>query len=473
MQATEQAMAQQALELRILSGLHQGARMPATAGMTIGVAEQADAILSDLPATATLLRLELQSPHAWRLNNVDPASAEEDSAELVRWHALGQAHAYGGIWVCVAQPHQEWPKVEPEKLPPEWLETAPEPIYDRSPMDWNHAPDEIINTVPESSIPSSGQECATLAAATPMTNPKPATKGRMRLLILAIITVFVLGLFFNHTRVNQAQAIPAMPTPQDLLIRANGQLPALQLAIAQVDPALRLELAAQPDGRVQIAGWVASIEALDRLSTAMARQHPAPLMRVRTISEMRTDLKAMLPETIKHLEFNAADACCLRMSGIVPNQTARQEAIEQTEALLPPDLKLQNSLRLAETMPEDVAAALRAEGFADVTAHWDGQQIIASVPLSNQQRARLENALLAIIKRWPGMPLKVVTEVTSNHHSRAPFEIRSVVGGTSPYLVLPGGSKLLPGASHAGWRLQAIEDHAIVFDQPRRITVAR
>ncbi|WP_168797346.1 type III secretion system inner membrane ring subunit SctD [Lampropedia aestuarii] len=477
-------MAQHTLELRIHSGKHRGARMPATAGMTLGTQEQADAIVSDFSAAAPLFELQLLPEQGWRLSEAKSREVNETHRALSDWHPLGHAHEYGGIWISIAHTQQEWPddvsmgnhldwreavtapNSAPPHLPSQGLSPGEHSATDTTPPE----ADSPMAPLPPEPAPLTATAAQEQAAST---NHKRAGKKRTYVLILAIVAVVVFGLLFNYAKVNQAQALPAALTSQDLMLRATAQLPALQLAIAQVDPALRLQLSPQPDGRVQLSGWVASIEALDRLSTAMARQQPPPLMRVRSISEMRTDLKAMLPEAFKHLEFNAADSCCLRISGIMANTASQQEAFEQTKALLPPDLELQNSIRLAETMPQDVAAALKAEGFADSETEWDGQQILATVSLSNSQRSKLEDALLAISKRWPGMPFTVVTKAPANHHSKAPFEIRSVVGGMSPYLVLPGGAKLLPGASHAGWRLQAIEDHAIVFDQPRRITVAR
>lgn len=479
MPATEQALAQDALELRIVSGRHQGAQMPAFAGMTLGAQEQADAIVSDLPTTEPLRQLQLQPMHGWRLSDIHTTDTTDTNRHASgHWNKLGHARQYGGIWISVAHPHQAWASIEDDSLhsinvTPD-TELEPE-SFATSPALAPTLTDQISplqESVPPIPTPTTDAMRADRVL-TSSNHAKRASPLRIALLVIAIVLAIALGLYFNYFKINPAQAVTAGPTAEELMLSASAQIPALQLSIAQVDPALRLALTPLADGRIQVTGWVSSIDALDRLSTAMAKHKPAPQMLVRSISEMRADLQAMLPEHLKHLEFSAADSCCLRISGIVRDAESRDEALLQIQQFVPPDLELKNSLRLAESMTDDFTAALRADGFSHIETEWDGQQIVATVALTNAQRPQLEKALLHLMQRWPGLPFKVVTQASSTQYSPAPFEIRSVVGGAKPYLVLPSGNKLLPGASHAGWRLQAIEDHRIIFDQPRRINVAR
>ena len=129
-------------------------------------------------------------------------------------------------------------------------------------------------------------------------------------------------------------------------------------------------------------------------------------------------------------------------------------------------------------MAPDVQNALVAAGFEQARARWSGEEVIATVPIAPGSRARLENALVALTKQFAAVPLRIVPEVivpaapepvTAN----APYPIRAVVSGPSPYLILPDGSRVQPGGSHAGWRLQSIDADVLVFDAPRRRVVRR
>ena len=254
-------------------------------------------------------------------------------------------------------------------------------------------------------------------------------------------------------------------------------MPDLALAIAQVNPVLRLQLTPQRDGRVQVSGWVDSVAQFDRLADALGTRRPAPQMRVFVASDVRTELRAQLAGSYPQLDFSQGGPGVLRVRGIMLTEAAEAEALAAVRPLLPAGLELVSELRLAGKLAPDVQAALAAAGFDNVRAHWDGAQVVATLSLPDSLRARLENSLLALADRFPGLPLRIVPEMftTANQATRAksPFPIRGVVGGAVPYVVLPGGGKLLPGGTHAGWRLHSIEADVLVFDAPRRLAVAR
>jgi hypothetical protein len=56
--------------------------------------------------------------------------------------------------------------------------------------------------------------------------------------------------------------------------------------------------------------------------------------------------------------------------------------------------------------------------------------------------------------------------------TKLPFEVRSVVGGDMPYVLLAGGEKLGRGGAYAGWRFAGLnKDSQAVFESGSRRAV--
>ncbi|MGB3068122.1 MAG: type III secretion system inner membrane ring subunit SctD [Ottowia sp.] len=441
-----------ALELRVLSGRHAGACAVARNGLLVGVSDEADVILTDLDPGAGLARLHLVDEERWLLASAD---AEPDAKALAQAPRMGVPAYWGQLALCVSAPHTDWPPI-PQAVPA--LSAEPEIVSEQEKPG-------IVETVHA-----------------PETSSVPAKRSRYRavwpwitvLLVLALLGAVV---WERLQRGTQGAAGPVVSVVADLTAEAQRQVPDLALAIAQVDPALRLQLTPQRDGRVQVSGWVDAVAQFDRLADVLGMRRPAPLMRVFVASDVRTELRAQLAGSYPQLDFSPGGPGVLRVRGIVLSEAGEAEVLAAVRPLLPAGMKLASELRLAEKLAPDVQAALAAAGFGNVRAHWDGTQIVAALSLSDQSRGRLENTLIALAERFPGLPLRVVPELlaptSQAAHAKPPFPIRGVVGGDVPYLVLPGGGKLLPGGTHAGWRLQSIEPDVLVFDAPRRLVVAR
>lgn len=452
-----------ALELRVLSGRHAGACAVARDGLLLGSGDDADVILTDLNSGTGLARLHLVEGERWLLA---PADAELNAQARAQASDMGVAGYWGGVALCVSAPHTDWPPM---------------------PLIASESPAE-----PELAGELNGLELAPARDSKPLIHlaeavEEPAEQARswrrpevwLGAAVLSVLMLLVLG-FMAWDRLRYADEGVARPvaSPQaDLTAQAQRQVPDLALAIAQVDPGLRLQLTPQRDGRVQVSGWVDSVAQFDRLADVLGMRRPAPQMRVFVASDVRTELRAQLAGSYPQLDFSPGGPGILRVRGIMLTGAAEAEALAAVRPLLPAGMELASELRLAEKLAPDVQAALTAAGFDHVRAYWDGVQIVATLPLSDSVRTRLENSLLALADRFPGLPLRIVPELLepANQAARAkpPFPIRGVVGGAVPYVVLPGGGKLLPGGTHAGWRLHSIEADVLVFDAPRRLMVAR
>lgn len=452
-----------ALELRVLSGRHAGACAVARDGLLLGASNDADVILTDLDPGAGLARLHLVEGDRWLLASAD---VELDARARAQASDMGVADYWGGLALCVSAPHTDWPP-----MPPAASGLPGEP--------------ELVGGLDELESAPALDSGPLMHAAEAIEAPAAQARSRQRLSVwraaaaLFVLMLLALGVVgWDRLRhVAEGVARPAASPQADLTAQAQRQISDLALAIAQVDPALRLKLTPQRDGRVQVSGWVDSVAQFDRLADALGMRRPAPQMRVFVASDMRTELRAQLAGSYPQLDFSPGGSGILRVSGIALTEAAKTEALTAIRPLLPAGLELASEIRLAETLAPDVQAALAAGGFDNVRAHWDGAQIVATLSLSDSIRLRLEKSLLALADRFRGLPLRIVPELfapaNQAAHAKPPFPIRGVIGGPVPYVVLPGGGKLLPGGTHAGWRLHSIEADVLVFDAPRRLVVAR
>ncbi|WP_354449215.1 type III secretion system inner membrane ring subunit SctD [Ottowia thiooxydans] len=459
------------LELRVLSGRHAGASAIARPGLSVGIVDEADIILTDLDYAAGLARLHLRGDSHWLLTSADLDPDEQAWTDAPR---IGDPGYWGGLALCVSPSHADWPKLPAAKL-------APSLGVEAQADDTGSGAGSLQ---PLSGDDEPQFEPATALIAAPG-EARPATRSGMRAVLWVGAAIFLilaaLGLAAliseRWAREPQTQPKVSEAVGVDLTEQAQGQISELKLVIARVDPALRLQFTPQKDGQVRVSGWVESVAQLDRLADALGSRRPAPLMRVLVANDVQTELRAQLAGSYPHIDFSAGDPGKVRIRGIVLTQAARAEVLSAVRPLLPAGLELDDSLRLAETMAPDVRSALGAAGFNDAKARWDGSQIVATLSLPDGARVRFENTLLALAERFPGLPLRVMPQTvvvaSLSDRGKAPFPIRSVVGGDVPYLILQGGDKLLPGGAYAGWRLQSIEPDVLVFDSPRRLVVAR
>ncbi|QXL83609.1 type III secretion system inner membrane ring subunit SctD [Comamonas sp. NLF-1-9] len=457
-----------AAELRVLDGRHAGASAPAFDGLLLGTGEDADVILTDLAPQLGLARLHLLDNGRWLL--WPAAETPDDKARAEAAH-LGAARPWGGLSLCVSAPHTDWPKAftqSPTPLPAQ--PPAPEPGQAGAAA--SQAPAQML-----APLASEAQGAPPIDAPAAGVQTRRTLFSRWLLLAaLGLLIALAYGLWVRSAP--PAAALLAAPAaPIDRTQAARSQLGDLQLRIAQVDPALRLKLQPRADGRVLVQGWVDTLAQFDRLAEALAQHQPQPVLQVRVASELQAELRALLAMRFAQLDFLPDGPGRLRVEGIVANAAVRQEALTAVREQLPRELTVSDGLRLAGQLAPQVRSALVGAGFADTQAQWDGQQMQLTVALAANARGQLENALVALVKRFRGLPLHVsvqsVQALQQAERGPAPFAIRSVVSGRQSYLVLPDGSRLLPGGTHAGWRLQSIEPELLVFDAPRRLVVER
>ena len=484
-------------ELRVLSGRHAGATVPLAGSLRLGPQDECDVILSDMahdgPAwlhvAAGRWRITRAAPQDGAVN--DPVMAEGDL--LLAPLALGEAGTLGGVALTVSAPHAPWQKPaaqatgerrgEPRTSP------APAPSSPLARADAAQAPEPSRQGQADQSLPTADAPAAQAAPA-----PRAGTarvRGGHRTALASGATLLVLGAgaltaiwALRHSPPPAATAnTAAAPRPDPT--RLQQQLQDIRLALATVDPGLRLATEALPGGGARVSGWVADVDQLDRVTAALASVRPPPQLALRTTADLLDDLRSAAAASGAALSFELDGAGSVRVLGSVLTAAEHAQALAALQGRLPPGVALSDGMRVAQAQAPAVQQWLQQRaGLQGAQARWDADagQLLVRVDVTPQQRALLERLLAQRGHPLEGVPFTLVASDVAPtppapplHASAAPlpFRIRGVVGGASPYVVLGDGAKLQPGGQRSGWRLERITPDTLVFDGPRHLVLAR
>ena len=484
-----------AAELRILTGCHAGARVPLAGGERLGPDDGCDLILTDLglPADAGAW-IQIATGRWWVRSDPPPAdgAAEASAATWIAERAWGAVAYLGQVALTASLADAPWQQVPPGLAPVGAAPLAADPPGDAAPP----APESLPPAEPppedQAVMPrDDGTAVDVPARAAVAASSAAPRRWHPAWIIGAALAALLLSVFWSLLQgrgagqVPVAAAAPAAPAvdpaQQQRLVRD------IQLAIARVDPALRLRIDALPTGGARVSGWVADIAQLDRLAEGLADIRPAPLLSVRTAADLMDDLVDAGGAQAPSLRFELLGEGRVRALGLVMAPAERDKVLALARARVPPGIEVVDGLRVASEQGHAVQEWLRTAGFAGAEAHWDGEQMAIGLDVGSQERARLESLLARTGTPLSGIPFVLRTREVGTataaagaprplvHASAAPlpFRIRGVVGGAVPYVVLGDGSKLQPGGRRAGWRLVAVEPDRLVFDGPRALVVLR
>jgi len=462
------------VQLRILSGCHLGATLAVAPAqqLSVGSDGDCDVLLRDCglaPGDAVLIEWEAQR---WSMQAADGAAAPVG-------RPLGTVALLGGISITLCAAHAPWQAAL--ALPQEGAaaDTA------------QQAPAERGEDLPEPMLPEAAPAPAALAPAQGETRISGVDYGlrRMGRSTAAVLAVLVLGVAWVAWSLApaSAQSDPGdlAPAPVALSPQAQEQaVKAASLAIALVDPALRLRVEPRPEGGVTVSGWVDNVEQFDRLAQGLSGLRPLPRLAVRTAGEVLDSLADAGSAQGAKLQFALQGAGKVQARGVVASPEERQSLLAQLRARAPEGIEIADNLRVAAEQAPAVRNWLQAQGFTVTRADWDGEQLVLGVDVRGAQRGPLERLLAGSSTPLTDIPFLLQSRVLKAEAEAAaerlrigdaglPLRIRSVVSGAAPYVVLADGAKLQPGGQHAGWRLVAIAPDHLVLDGPKRLEINR
>ncbi|WP_255702023.1 type III secretion system inner membrane ring subunit SctD [Bordetella sp. LUAb4] len=422
------------LELRILTGLHQGASVPAANAMSVGSDADCDIVLSDpgMPALAGYIRVVNQT---WQFDAepTDTADAEETAPRTERPLEPGLPLRVGPVWISVAPVADPWP--DP-------------------------------NTV-EASAAAAQLAAAAKAAALARTNTtrraKPYKRAAAGAMAAGIVLALVIGtrMFWTNATAN---ATPASPYKMELE-RASRQAAAVLDALMLASDA---QVHQQGDDPVTVTGWVRNDVEYEQLAAALSRIQPRPALKVEIATVQIRAAQNVLKDFLVRSNVQYLGSGRLTIQGIAATAERRTAAVQTLEAKLAGVTVETHGIVLLADVTTRLNRAMNAVLLPIVPVKWtddaltidtgrlDNQQLQVLHPLVAQFNKNNFNSVRPIPQPPPALPPE----------ASIPFRITSVVGGAHPWLLLACGTKLMVGGTYDNYRLESIAKDKIVFRGP-------
>lgn len=457
-----------ALELRVLSGLHRDARCLVEDGSVLGADPACDVVLADEGMSPRAARVRIGAD-GWDLASGDGTPDAPPATPFNRPVPLGP------VWITVARRDAPWPRLpEPDAHPA--AGGAPAPILASEPQP--PAP---------TSAPAPTPPPARASAATPVADedsqlerrlPLPPPPGRRRkrdswpmalglgAVALTIIVAIALALIPPSTA-------KRAPTPDPRLAAAEKSVGQISAVFERMGLTSRLHVALSRDGTVTVSGWVRNAAEQDAIASALSQIWPMPAMRISNEDEaVRTARAALRAFNVKYEPQYQGDGR-LNIAGIASSARERASALDALRAQLPGMTVLGNDIKLTQQLSDTFSSQLVDEGLSGVTLAWKADYLdIAPGALDDDQMQRLQ-ALVADFNKSHLDVARLAAASAAAPADSVPFTIRSVVGGAQPFIVLEDGSKLLVGGVYRKYRLVAVENTRIIFEGPRNAIVTR
>ncbi|CAM3620954.1 type III secretion system inner membrane ring subunit SctD [Bordetella flabilis] len=431
----------QTLELRVLTGLHRGARCPVQDGATIGSDTECDIVLADAGIAAHAAAIHI-GPAAWCLR---PAGEETGADTPLAFNAAGRI---GTVSLTVSTVDTPWPQ-HVEATSAESCAKQARSSADDGPPPRRGGPD---NMPP---------------------GPFPMREGRRTGTLWAVAGILAILVFGGVAVASFSPSVTPRPlqgaAPPSSVAEA---LDATRRALRHLGLQDRVSAYLSEDQHVWVTGWVHDDAEHDRLAAALASIWPGPLLKLENQARVRDEIVSFVRDLDIRVAVDYQAAGTFTVRGIAASQAIRDEAVQRwTSAIAGYAPGTARIMLVPEVEAAVQAAALRAD-VGEISVGWSEQRIIiGTTELDEMRRTRLNSLVETLNDTY--LNALVVTNTVEAPPSAPPFTIHSVISGDSPWLMLRDGTKVVIGGTYGGYRLTAIEDGSITFEGPRTTVIPR
>jgi len=480
-------MAEAERELRILTGVHAGARARADQEFLIGAGADCDIVLTDAGIAPRHARVQLSGTH-WTVLTLG-----EDGATLTTGEDLpsGARIALGQVLISIDAANAPWQapyEPDTEQDPDRAGGTAASGINQADP-----ALPALALSGPRARLLAllvQGRQYARsalewtrrawrLSAAHPLLS--------LPVLLMALLAALSLSLLESGETLRKPTMSDRPMTGSAVGLAQTGAAPdALPPVLKTLrNNSLRIERGS--NGVLRVLGFVASEDDYSTLAGLVSKISPRPLLRVYIDQELR-DGTARWNSTAgnqgRQLVYLGEGR--FRLEGISRDNASSLEMLRAVREEFPMLTDLEDALTLFPQTGENLKARLQQAGLQGFSATWQGDRYLLEFgALSPEDMTTLEAESLKFNRdtggafpfrinatRAPaaGLTRRLAASPKSGPAAavaapKLPFEIRSVVGGKLPYLVLADQSRLLPGGEMAGFRLIEISPTELIFER--------
>jgi len=495
-------MAEAELELRILTGVHAGARAIVQQQFVIGADAACDFVLSDASIAARHAEIRLVGDH-WTIVPLHPIEgAPPEGLKL----PCGARIALGRVLISLDAANAPWQSASDEE---ELLAVRSA----ASDLAENPSADDSGGNVVEGEgvdeqTPADHESAAGLASPSRFDRLFGGKRHVVIASAAAIGFVLIIAMAFTLYAIVQ----PAAPSSDAAdRVAATARVPASSAAAAPPERAdivrireilaqpregatLRVEL--QRNGSARVAGFVLDEDQYITLATALSKVQPRPAMRVQSEAEVTAQVLRWSNDLKKQgWVLSYLGGGNFSLAGTAVDEIQRDEMFQTVREEFPMLVSLADEVRLFPDLIARLEASLREAGVRNMALKWSDEQMELNmsqltpsqlnqfeelmVGLFRETKGRLRFKVRAALAAPPPRPQQAVRDgadlalVPPEPDAVLPFRIRSISGGPPAAIRLEDGRMVMVGGEVDGYVLTGITATDFTFEGPTRIAVRR
>lgn len=456
-------------ELRVLLGPQAGSRLALSAGeYLLGTSDECTIILTGPRVDERHLTLLLGDDGIRvRPEGGDVRDASGTTLEADAPLALGSPLKMGGIWITVDAPDAPWPDAQALDAlgaPPARTEA---PARNEAPEPDDIADTDSLGTAAAAQIGNPPARAPSAHTAAPARHRMPVALG---VAALASATCIAYGLNALWTAPPPAEPVAVAAAPAEPVRTVATVLRELGLAD-------QLKITQRDSGAPRVTGYLATADERSAAMRALSELQPPPEVEIYAQDVLLTAAADVLVSLriapSAALKVQSAGAGQLRLVGAASDMALVDAAsnaimrgvpgvhgIEASSVLLPDALLAELKQRLTK--------ADLAERVVFVS---EQPSVVVGGVLSDKEMGRWQQLYNAFRSQFAeALPVRTAF---ARPAPTLPFEIKTIVGGTAPYIVTASGEHVARGGQIAGLKLASIDDAQVVFDGKQRLQLPR
>ena len=443
-------------EFRIFTGLHAGARAILPPGRyLVGSDASCDLIVCDEGVAEQHAELRIEEAD-WLFRPLQPGKGiPNDGLKL----APGIGVALGPVVVALDAANAPWREPALETEP----EKPTEPPAEEAPAEMPEVPVGAAEPA-EPTVPVAANES------------KPQKKSKAGWHAMLLVLAIAAGIL-TTTVLHEEAAPPSKPRGPSAALIAEREA-RIAAVLKDLGFTERTQLSRLGDGNLLVTATLIDDDEHEQLAAALAQLNPRPGLKVFSEKELVQSVLDAVAAREEGLKAHYLGSGRFRIQGKVASDEERDALLKALAAEFPSVREFENALLTPLLMAEQLLERLRKSGLPEATGQWtDGVFVIASKKPA-ADLAAVTQAMTqadADFGRWLRFSVQVekAPALATPREYRLPFKLVGVVGGTTPYVVLQGGTKVLVGGQVDNWRLVGVDDTQVIFDGPQRVALRR
>jgi len=452
-------------ELRVLLGPQAGSRLALSSGeYLLGSSDECTIILSGPRMQPQHLMLKV-SDDAVHVLPQEGGARDAAGAEIAqdRSIALGEALELGGIWIAVDRNDAPWPDAQTIGE----LGAAP------------RAAASAHGVSPQIELP-------TVAAGAPHGVSSEVRSSRRRWGSLAMLLAALggvaacVGFGLQVLLASEGEGLAEAALPLLLATATPTPTPPTtpNAVLQRLDPTGRLTAKQiEGGGTWRVSGYLPTTQERQTIVRALSGLTPPPEIQVYCEDELLAAAGELLavhsPGSMAKVRVESVGKGTLRLTGAARDASLVEAAavfilkgvpgvgtVESAAVLLPSALLAQLKTRLVQADLENRVSVVSEQ-----------PEVVLGGTLTVVESARWDRLHAAFRDQYAeALPLRTAfTRPTP----KLPFEVKTIVGGPAPYIVISTGEHVARGGQIGGLTLSSIGDSQVVFDGNQRLTLSR